>query len=455
MKITIGIVFTLALLLISVTNGQAQSDNKNISSQSTVLKLADGFKFTEGPASDKEGNIYFTDIPNSRIHKWSVDGKLSTFLENSGQANGLFFDKYGNLIACAGGTGKVVSIDPQGSISVLADRYDGKSFNSPNDLWIDPNGGIYFTDPRYGSRENLPQNGEHVYFLSADRKKLVRVIDDMVRPNGVIGTPDGQLLYVADHGANKTYVYKIQPDGTLSDKKLFVEQGSDGMTLDKQGNVYLTAQAVTIYDPAGTLIQTIEVPETPSNVCFGGKDKKTLFITARTSLYSIQGIDMQSKLYSFTMTDIDGKPVSLSSYQGKVVLIVNVASKCGFTKQYAGLEQLYQKYQGQGFVILGFPANNFLGQEPGTDSEIKTFCTTKYNVTFPMFSKISVKGKDIHPLYQYLTSTEDNGEFATPITWNFNKFLIDKKGKTIAYFGSKVEPLDPQMITAVEKALKE
>lgn len=455
MKITIGIVFTLALLLISVKNGQAQSDNKNTSSQSTVLKLADDFKFTEGPTSDKEGNIYFTDVPNSRIHKWSIDGKLSTFLENSGKANGLFFDKDNNLIACAGGTGKVVSIDTLGSISVLADSYEGKSFNSPNDLWIDPNGGIYFTDPRYGSRENLPQNGEHVYYLSADRKKLIRVIDDMVRPNGVVGTPDGQLLYVADHGANKTYVYKIQPDGTLSDKKLFVEQGSDGMTLDEQGNVYLTAQAVTIYDSSGKLIKTIDVPETPSNVCFGGNNKKTLFITARKSLYSAERIDMQSKFYSFTMTDIDGKPVSLSSYQGKVVLVVNVASKCGFTKQYAGLQQLYQKYQDQGFVILGFPANNFLSQEPGTDSEIKTFCTTQYNVTFPLFSKISVKGKHIHPLYQYLTSHKEIGEFGNSITWNFNKFLIDKNGTTKAYFGSKVEPFDPQIITAVEKALKE
>jgi gluconolactonase len=455
MKITIGIVFTLASLLICVTNGQGQPDNKPVSFASAPQKLADGFKFTEGPACDKEGNVYFTDIPNSRIHKWSVDGKLSTFLENSGQANGLFFDNDGNLIACAGGTGKVVSIDPQGSITVLADRYEDKPFNSPNDLWIDPHGGIYFTDPRYGSRENLPQHGEHVYYLLADRKKLIRVIDDMVRPNGIVGTPDGKLLYVADHGANKTYVYTIKSDGTLSDKKLFAEQGSDGMTMDEHGNVYLTAQAVTVYDPAGKRLGTIDVPETPSNVCFGRDPQKTLFITARTSLYSVERIDMQNKLYSFTMTDIDGNPVSLSSYQGKVLLIVNVASKCGFTKQYAGLQQLYQKYQDQGFVILGFPANNFLSQEPGTDSDIKTFCTTKYNVTFPMFSKISVKGKNIHPLYQYLTSHKDNGEFGNSITWNFNKFLIDKHGKTIAYFGSKVEPLDPQMITAVEKALKE
>ncbi len=164
-------------------------------------------------------------------------------------------------------------------------------------------------------------------------------------------------------------------------------------------------------------------------------------------------LNMESKFYSFTMNDIDGNPMSLSQYQGKVLLVVNVASKCGFTKQYAGLQQLYEKYKDQGFVILGFPANNFLRQEPGTDSEIKSFCTTKFNVTFPMFSKISVKGKDIHPLYQYLTSPEENAEFGKSITWNFNKFLIGRDGNTVGYFGSKEEPLDHQITDAVEKAL--
>ncbi|MHC4756634.1 MAG: SMP-30/gluconolactonase/LRE family protein [Planctomycetota bacterium] len=171
---------------------------------------------------------------------------------------------------------------------MLADKYEGKQFNSPNDLWMHPKGSIYFTDPRYGNRDNLPQDGEHVYYLSGDRKRLIRVIEDMVRPNGLIGTRDGKLLYVADHGANKTYVYRVSPNGTLSDKKLFASQGSDGMTIDEQGNIYLTQAAVTVFDKGGKLLQTIEVPEKPSNLCFGGKDKKTLFITARTSLYSIQ-----------------------------------------------------------------------------------------------------------------------------------------------------------------------
>jgi gluconolactonase len=252
-----------------------------------VRKLADGFRFTEGPASDKDGNVYFTDIPNNRIHKWSVGGQLSTFLENSRGANGLAFDKQGSLIACAGGSGQILSISPSGDITVLAESYQGKPLNSPNDLWIDPKGGIYFSDPRYGSRDGLPQDGEHVYYLSPDRKQVTRVISDMVRPNGLIGTPGGKL-YVADHGADKTFVYDINLDGTLTNKQLFVSQGSDGLTLDSQGNIYLTAEAVTVYTPAGQLIETISVPERPANVCFGGTDNKTLFITARTSLYAVE-----------------------------------------------------------------------------------------------------------------------------------------------------------------------
>ena len=282
----------MSLLLAGTIVGcgeQATTDELSlVAPEAKVHKLVGGFNFTEGPAADAKGNIFFTDIPNSRIHKWSLDGRLSTFLENSGRANGLFFDKEGNLLACAGGTGQLVSIDPQGKVTVIADKYEGKRLNSPNDLWVHPKGGIYFTVPRYGRRDDLPQDGEHVYYLSGDGKRLIRVIDDMVRPNGVVGTPDGKLLYVADHGANKTYVYAINPDGTLSDKRLFAAEGSDGMTLDEQGKVYLTGIAVSVFDAGGKKTETIDVPEQPSNVCFGGRDKQTLFITARTSLYSLR-----------------------------------------------------------------------------------------------------------------------------------------------------------------------
>jgi gluconolactonase len=253
-----------------------------------VEKLAGGFSFTEGPAADAKGNIFFTDIPNNRIHKWSLDGKLSTFRENSGGANGLYFDKKGNLLACEGGGRRLVSIDPKGNVTVLADKYQDKKFNSLNDLWPDPKGGIYFTDPRYGNREGMEQDGEHVYYLSADRKSIIRVIDDMVRPNGIIGTRKGNRLYVADHGGKKTFVYTIKKDGTLSNKKLFAPEGSDGMTIDNEGNIYLTTNVVAVYNKKGEKIETIKVPEGPANVTFGGKDKKTLFITARTSLYSVR-----------------------------------------------------------------------------------------------------------------------------------------------------------------------
>lgn len=253
-----------------------------------VEKLAGGFKFTEGPAADREGNVFFTDIPNNRIHKWSLDGKLTTFREDSGGANGLYFDSKGNLVACEGRARRVTSISPDGKVTVLADRYMGKRFNSPNDLWIDPRGGIYFTDPRYGSEEGLELDGFHVYYIAPDRKKLVRVIDDLKKPNGVVGTADGKRLYVADPGDNKTYVYRIDSDGSLTDRKLIAEQGSDGMTLDEKGNLYLTRGAVQVYGSNGKQIATIEVPEAPSNVCFGGKDGRTLFITARTGFYSLK-----------------------------------------------------------------------------------------------------------------------------------------------------------------------
>ena len=253
-----------------------------------VEKLAGGFSFTEGPAADALGNIYFSDIPNNRIHKWLLEGKLSTFRENSGGANGLYFDEEGHLLACEGGGRRLVSIDRNGKASVLADEYQGKRFNSLNDLWIDPKGGIYFTDPRYGGRDGMEQDGEHVYYLSADRKKLIRVIDDMVRPNGVIGTPDGKTLYVTDHGGRKTFAYTIEQDGTLSGKKLIAPEGSDGMTIDNEGNIYLTRRVVAVYNKKGEKIEEIKVPEGPANVTFGGSDNQTLFITARTSLYSLK-----------------------------------------------------------------------------------------------------------------------------------------------------------------------
>lgn len=159
-------------------------------------------------------------------------------------------------------------------------------------------------------------------------------------------------------------------------------------------------------------------------------------------------------IYDFTMKDIDGKDVSLAEFKGKVVLIVNVASKCGFTGQYVGLEALYKKYESQGFVVLGFPANDFLGQEPGSNEEIKAFCSTRYSVTFPMFAKISVKGRDQHPLCKFLTGKDSNPSFGGAISWNFNKFLAGRDGAIIGRFGSRDTPESADVAGAIEKALK-
>ena len=158
-------------------------------------------------------------------------------------------------------------------------------------------------------------------------------------------------------------------------------------------------------------------------------------------------------IYDFVMKDIGGVDVPLRNFRGKVLLVVNVASKCGFTPQYAGLQSLYERYRERGFEILGFPANDFLWQEPGSDQEIKQFCSMTYNVSFPLFSKIAVKGKNIHPLYRYLTDKETNPSFSGKITWNFNKFLVDRNGRIVNRFDSKVEPLDERVLSAVEGAV--
>lgn len=163
----------------------------------------------------------------------------------------------------------------------------------------------------------------------------------------------------------------------------------------------------------------------------------------------------EKSVLEFTMRDIDGKDVKLDKFKGNVLLIVNTASKCGYTPQYEGLENIYKKYNPQGFYVLGFPANNFGGQEPGSNEEIKEFCTLKYKTTFPMFAKISVKGEDQHPLYNFLTNPQTNQQFAGDIKWNFNKFLIDRRGRVVARFDSKAAPESPEVTQAIEKYLAE
>lgn len=265
-------------------------------SGATLEKLSGGFKFTEGPACDAEGNVFFTDQPNDRIMKWSTDGKLTTFLQPCGRSNGLCFDAKGNLWACADEKNQLWSIDPSGKATVVVKDFKGVLLNGPNDIWIRPDGGIYLTDPYYkrdywkrGPKEPK-QDVEAVYYLTPDHKTVNRVVSDLKQPNGIIGTPDGKTLYVADIKGNNSYSYDIEPDGTLTNKKLFCKLGSDGMTIDNEGNVYLTGTpGVTVFDKTGKQIEMIKVPEKwTANVCFGGKDRQTLFITASTSLYGLK-----------------------------------------------------------------------------------------------------------------------------------------------------------------------
>jgi gluconolactonase len=282
----------LVILLCAVTAAVMAAESQIIASGASVQKLAGDFSFTEGPASDAEGNVLFTDQPNDRIMKWSVDGKLSTFKQPCGRANGLSFDKQGNLWACADEKNEMWRIDPSGQVTVMFKDFEGKLLNGPNDVWIHPNGLVFFTDPHYARpywKRGSKESPECVYLFNPETKALKRIADDLKQPNGIIGTADGKTLYIADIGARKTYRYQLQPDGSLKDKTLFCEMGSDGMTIDDQGNVYLTGKGVTVFDPSGRKIEEIPVPENwTANVCFGGKDHRTLFITASKGFYSLQ-----------------------------------------------------------------------------------------------------------------------------------------------------------------------
>lgn len=293
--LAMGIILNVAMV------SKAQTTQSTlIAPGAKVEKLAGDFQFTEGCTTDKDGNVYFVDQPNNRIMKWDVtENKISTFMQPSGYSNGMTFDNKGNLIACADEKNEMWSIDVKTKEKkvILNGQLDGKFFNAPNDVWCHPTTGrIYFTDPYYRRTWWAQSRGERiasempqcVYFLEPDTGKVTRIIEDFRQPNGIIGSPDGKQLYVADIGGRKTWVYDIKADGTLENKKSFCDAGSDGMTIDSQGNVYLTSRTVQVFDKTGKKIEDITVPEGPANVCFGGKDMQTLFITARTGFYAVR-----------------------------------------------------------------------------------------------------------------------------------------------------------------------
>lgn len=265
-----------------------------IAKNAEVQLVAADYTFTEGPAVAPNGDVFFTDQPNDRILKWSTqDNNVSVYMEPSGRSNGLYFDHQGNLLACADNKNQLWRIDGEKNVTVLIDDFEGKKLNGPNDLWVDPKGGVYFTDPfykrPYWTRSEKEIEKERVYYLFPNGKDLIIVADDFVRPNGIIGSKDGTLLYVADIGDKKTYSYTINPDASLSNKTLFANIGSDGMTLDNQGNIYLTGDGVTVLDPEGKQLLHIPIDQKwTANVTFGGKNQQTLFITAMNSLYSLE-----------------------------------------------------------------------------------------------------------------------------------------------------------------------
>lgn len=259
-----------------------------------LTELASGYSFTEGPAVDPMGDVYFTDQPNDRILKWeAATGTLSVYMEPAGRSNGLYFDNEGHLLACADEHFQLWRISSEKEVTILVDNYQGLKLNGPNDLWVDPKGGIYFTDPYYQrpywDRKEPEIKEQRVYYLAPDASEPRIVADDLVQPNGIIGSPDGNTLYVADIGDKKTYAYGITMEGDLVQKALVTEMGSDGMTLDNRGNLYLTGNGVTIINKDGEQIQHIPVPQKwTANVTFGGPEQKTLFITAMNAVYTLE-----------------------------------------------------------------------------------------------------------------------------------------------------------------------
>ncbi len=288
--------FIILLLMTSrspLLYGQDKGLETIIMPGAALEKLAGGFSFTEGPSADRKGNVYFTDQPNDRILLWDLKKGLSTFMQPSGRSNGLQFDSRGYLWSCADERNEIWKISPAKKIEKIIGSFNGKVFNGPNDLWICPSGGVYFTDPFYRrtwwDHTEMPQEKQMLFFLPDGSKNAVPVDTDLQQPNGIVGTADGKTLFVADIRARKTWKYEINSDGTLANKTLFCEMGSDGMTIDSDGNLYLTGNGVTVFDKNGRQIGNIAVPEKwTANVCFGGKDLKDLYITASTGLYRIK-----------------------------------------------------------------------------------------------------------------------------------------------------------------------
>jgi len=263
------------------------SADSPIAEGAKVEKIATGFTFSEGPACAPDGSIYICDFQVSEIHVIPPGGESRLFAKDTGGASGFYFTPDGRMIAAGSKARALLEFYPDGSHSTIVDNYGGKRFNAPNDLWIAPDGGIYFTDPNWGRHESELGGGK-VFYLSADRKRLFPVVPDFNHPNGVVGDPIRKRLYVIKREEMQTYWFPILPDGALGDKVFFAGSGRDGLTVDTEGNVYITAEDVYIFDKRGRPAGIVQVPERPSNCCFAGEDMKTLIITAGESVYAVK-----------------------------------------------------------------------------------------------------------------------------------------------------------------------
>lgn len=273
---------TLNIIVFLLVSISCRRDNELSPEEQELEIIADNLQFAEGPAY-LGGELYFTDIQANKIYKWIEAGQLQVFKENSGGANGLCFDNINNLIVCEGGNKRVVSISPGLNTVTLTDRFADFPYNEPNDVWVSPVGNIYFTDPVFSGL--LSQDGEHVYCLLKSSGEVIRVTDDLVRPNGITGDKAGSLLYVSDYGASRIYKYSIQPDGTIADKELFADIKADGLDSDSEGNIYAAGNGIMIFNSSGRLINTIKIPGTSTNSCIVEEGIKTIFITTHTTVY--------------------------------------------------------------------------------------------------------------------------------------------------------------------------
>ncbi len=285
--------FSMAFACMATTISCKAQQTGIIAEGAKLTLVADDYEFTEGPAVDKDGNVFFTDQPNDRIVKWNAaDNSVTDYMKPSGRSNGLYFDHDGNLLSCADEKNELWRIDSKKNVTVLVANFEGKLLGGPNDLWVDPKGGIYFTDPFYKrpwwQHTEAEIEERRVYYLNPNTSEVRIVADTFVQPNGIIGSADGKTLYIADIGDKKTYAFTITKDGSLTNRTLFCELGSDGMTIDNKGNVYLTGDGVTVFDKTGKQIKHIAVPEKwTANVTLGGPEQNILFITAMDSVYTL------------------------------------------------------------------------------------------------------------------------------------------------------------------------